>query len=162
MRNNKEKEIDLMKKKYLSIFCAMTITTSMMTGVNFVSAEEPETQESSGTESTESIPGTEETEIILSDETIMVDGAEISSDSSAAVYSGAELIYYKAGQDALYGEGDEEDGHTEEEADENAVITIAQPGTYRVTGSIAKGQISIDLGEDSREDESAVVNLILD
>lgn len=106
----------------------------------------------------------EETEMVitLSDEEIQVDGAAISNDSSAAVYAGAELVYYLAGQDATYGEGEEEDGHTPEEAAEHTVVTITEPGTYRVTGKISKGQIAIDLGEDSREDENAVVNLILD
>lgn len=103
-----------------------------------------------------------ETLITLSDEGIQVDGAEISTDSSASVYAGAEMIYYLAGQDAVYGEGDEEDGHTPEETAEHTVVTITAPGTYRVTGSISRGQIAIDLGEDSREDETAVVNLILD
>ncbi|MCI6429320.1 MAG: carbohydrate-binding domain-containing protein, partial [Lachnospiraceae bacterium] len=83
-------------------------------------------------------------------------------DDSAAVYGGADIVYYKAGQDETYGEGGEEDGHTQEEAAENTVITIATPGTYRVTGSLSKGQIAVDLGEDAKEDETAVVNLILD
>lgn len=104
----------------------------------------------------------EATVIELSDENVLVDGTEISADTEAAVYAGAEIIYYKAGQDAVYGEGDEDDGHTEEEAAEQTVITITQPGTYKVTGSISKGQIAVDLGEESREDSSAVVNLILD
>lgn len=73
-----------------------------------------------------------ETLITLSDEGIQVDGAEISTDSSASVYAGAEMIYYLAGQDAVYGEGDEEDGHTPEEAAEHTVVTITAPGTYRV------------------------------
>lgn len=104
----------------------------------------------------------EETVITLSDKGIMVDGAEISQDQDSAVYAGAEMVYYHAGQDTAYGEGDEEDAHTEEEAAEHTVITITEPGTYRVTGSISRGQIAVDLGEDSREDEDAVVTLILD
>lgn len=100
--------------------------------------------------------------INLSDSQILVDGEEISDEASEAVYVGAEIVYYKAGQDATYGAGNESDGHTEEEAAAQTVITITQPGTYRVTGSISKGQIAVDLGEESREDRSAVVNLILD
>ncbi|MDO4322203.1 MAG: carbohydrate-binding domain-containing protein [Lachnospiraceae bacterium] len=120
-----------------------------------------EAQDASGEESeTQSAAG--ETVIILSDEGVLVDGAEISQDEASAVYAGAEMVYYHAGQDTAYGAGDETDGHTEEEAAEHTVITITQPGTYRVTGSISRGQIAVDLGEDSREDENAVVTLILD
>ncbi|MDY5871105.1 MAG: carbohydrate-binding domain-containing protein, partial [Lachnospiraceae bacterium] len=43
----------------------------------------------------------------------------------------------------------------------HTVITITQPGTYEVSGKISSGQIAVDLGEDSKEDSEAVVNLIL-
>lgn len=105
---------------------------------------------------------TGETLIELSDEKIMVAGEEISEDTAEAVHVGAEIIYYEAGHDATYGEGDESDAHTPEEAAEHTVVTITQPGTYRVTGSISKGQIAVDLGEDAEDDENAVVSLILD
>ena len=147
-----------MKKKYLAMLCAVTVTVSMMTCGGTVFAEE---NTAAGAMQQE-VQAESETEILLSDEGITVNGEQISSNASDAVYGGAQIVYYKSGQDALYGEGDEEDGHTEEEAAEHTVITITAPGTYRVKGSISKGQIAIDLGEDSREDESAVVNLILD
>jgi len=91
-----------------------------------------------------------------------VDGEAISTDSESAVYAGADIVYYKEGQDSTYGAGNEDDGHSEEEAAEHTVVTITKAGTYRVSGTLSKGQIAIDLGEDSRDDESAVVNLILD
>lgn len=103
-----------------------------------------------------------ETAIELSDEQILVNGAEITSDTSAAVYAGAEIVYYEEGHDETYGEGDEGDGHSAEEAAAYTVITITQPGTYRVSGTISKGQIAVDLGEDAEDDEAAIVNLILD
>lgn len=105
---------------------------------------------------------TEECKIELSDDSILVDGEAISTDSESAVYAGADIVYYKEGQDSTYGAGDEDDGHSEEEAAEHTVVTITKAGTYRVSGTLSKGQIAIDLGEDSRDDESAVVNLILD
>lgn len=105
---------------------------------------------------------TEECKITLSDDGILVDGEAISTDSESAVYAGADIVYYKEGQDSTYGAGNEDDGHSEEEAAEHTVITITKAGTYRVSGTLSKGQIAIDLGEDSRDDESAVVNLILD
>lgn len=105
---------------------------------------------------------TEECKIELSDDSILVDGEAISTDSESAVYAGADIVYYKEGQDSTYGAGGEDDGHSEEEAAEHTVVTITKAGTYRVSGTLSKGQIAIDLGEDSRDDESAVVNLILD
>ena len=105
---------------------------------------------------------TEECKIELSDDGILVDGEAISTDSESAVYAGADIVYYKEGQDSTYGAGNEDDGHSEEEAAEHTVVTITKAGTYRVSGTLSKGQIAIDLGEDSRDDESAVVNLILD
>ena len=105
---------------------------------------------------------TEECKIELSDDGILVDGEAISKNPEDAVYAGADIVYYKEGQDSTYGAGDAEDGHSEEEAAEHTVVTITKAGTYRVSGTLSKGQIAIDLGEDSREDENAVVNLILD
>ena len=105
---------------------------------------------------------TEECKITLSDDGILVDGEAISTDSESAVYAGADIVYYKEGQDSTYGAGNEDDGHSEEEAAEHTVVTITKAGTYRVSGTLSKGQSAIDLGEDSRDDESAVVNLILD
>ena len=105
---------------------------------------------------------TTECKIELSDNGILVDGEAISENPEDSVYAGADIVYYKEGQDSTYGAGDEDDGHSEEEAAEHTVITITKAGTYRVSGTLSKGQITIDLGEDSRDDESAVVNLILD
>ena len=44
---------------------------------------------------------TEECKITLSDDGILVDGEAISTDSESAVYAGADIVYYKKGQDAL-------------------------------------------------------------
>ena len=117
-----------------------------------------DTDEASNTAETKN----EECKIELSDNGILVDGEAISENPEDSVYVGADIIYYKEGQDSTYGAGDEDDGHSEEEAAAHTVITIAKAGTYRVSGTLSKGQIAIDLGEDSRDDESAVVNLILD
>ena len=105
---------------------------------------------------------TNECLITLSDDQILVDDSEISTDPSSAVYAGAPIVYYQEGQGELYGEGDAEDEHSAQEAAEHTVITITQPGTYRVTGSISRGQIAVNLGEEAEEEEAASVNLILD
>lgn len=102
------------------------------------------------------------TVIKLSDTTITVDGQAASSDSSSAVYTGADIVYYKAGQGSSYGEGTAADEHTAEEAAAHTVVTITEPGTYRVSGKLSAGQLAIDLGEDAASDPNAVVTLILD
>lgn len=159
-------EGDGMKKKRIAMLCAMTVIAATVGGVCTVSAEESQSEEhvitENGAEQTTLEENSDVTEIVLSDDGITVNGEALLEDDSAAVYGGADIVYYKAGQDETYGEGGEEDGHTQEEAAENTVITIAAPGTYRVTGSLSKGQIAVDLGEDAKEDETAVVNLILD
>ncbi len=99
--------------------------------------------------------------VVLSDEIITVDGMEVSENKEDAVYAGADIIYYEEGKDKTYGEGEKKDAHSAQEAEEHTVLTITQPGTYEVSGKISHGQIAVDLGEDSRKDEDAVLNLIL-
>ena len=104
----------------------------------------------------------EESTIELSDSGILVDGKAISEDTTSAVYGGADIVYYEDGKDDTYGEGTDEDAHTQEEAEKHEVITITQSGVYRVNGTLSAGQIAIDLGEDAKEDEEAKVTLIMD
>ena len=100
-----------------------------------------------------------ETVITLSDDSITVQGNE------AAVHTSNDIIYYED-RDAYesgypYGEGTAADKHAADEAAAHTVVNITQPGAYRVTGKLSAGQIRVDLGEDAYEDESAVVELIL-
>lgn len=101
------------------------------------------------------------TEIILSDEGIAVDGGQ----ETAAVFTTNDIIYYedKETYDSgkPYGEGEDWEKHTAEEASAHTVVNITQPGAYRVSGKLSAGQIRIDLGEDAREEKDAVVELIL-
>lgn len=103
-----------------------------------------------------------ETAIVLLDSGTMVDGKAISQSASDAVYQGADIVYYKADQGSSYGEGTENDEHSAEEAAAHNVITITKPGTYRVSGTLSKGQLAIDLGAEAADDPTAVVTLILD
>lgn len=100
--------------------------------------------------------------IELSDETILVDGVKASSDKENAVYKANDIVYYEEGHDFTYGEGTKEDEHSKEEADKHTVVHITKPGTYTISGELSYGQIAIDLGEEAKKDETAVVNLILD
>lgn len=102
------------------------------------------------------------TEIVLSDDSIRVNGGE----ETKAVFTSRDIIYYedRTSYDSgnPYGEGTPEERHSSEEADAHTVVNITQPGTYRVRGKLSKGQIRVDLGEDAGETPNAVVNLILD
>ena len=61
--------------------------------------------------------------------------------------------------DILY----DETGHSEGEAGKShTVIHINAPGTYILSGKLELGQIAVDLGEDAKNDPSAVVTLVLD
>lgn len=104
----------------------------------------------------------EETVIRLSDAGVTVNGQAASSDPGSAVYVGAKIVYYEAGRGSDYGEGTAADEHTAEEAAAHTVVTITQPGTYRVSGVLSAGQLAVDLGNNAAEDPTAVVVLILD
>ncbi len=99
--------------------------------------------------------------IKMSDEQILVDGNAVSTSDTDAVYAANDIVFYLEGQDFTYGEGTEEDEHSQSEADTHTVVHITQPGNYVVSGSLSKGQIAVDLGEDAKDDENAVVTLIL-
>ncbi len=106
-------------------------------------------------------PKIEGTQINLSDNKITVDGQEITSDTTQAVYSANDIVFYLAGQDFTYGEGQKQDEHEQSEADAHTVVHITKPGRYVLSGTLSLGQIAIDLGEDAETDPSAVVTLIL-
>ena len=102
------------------------------------------------------------TEIRLSDEGITVNGGE----ETDAVFTSRDIIYYEDKETYEsgnpYGEGEEWERHTAEEAAAHRVVNITEPGAYWVTGKLSAGQIRIDLGKDAYEDENAVVELILE
>ena len=101
------------------------------------------------------------TPLVLSDSGVTLDGQAVTAGTEAVTLT-HDIVYYQSGQGEDYGEGSEADGHTAEEAEAHSVVTIRQPGTYRVSGSLSAGQLAIDLGEDAKEDPEAVVTLILD
>ena len=94
---------------------------------------------------------------------ITVGGQNVSEDS---VFISNDIIYYEdmtaypSGNP--YGEGAAHERHSADEAAAHTVVNITQPGTYRISGSMEKGQIRVDLGEDAFENPEAVVTLILD
>lgn len=100
--------------------------------------------------------------LTLSDNGITLDGEAVTDDSSAAVYTANDIVFYPEGKDFTFGEGTEADEHSQEEADAHTVVHITQPGAYVLTGSLSAGQIAVDLGEEAEEDPNAVVTLVLD
>lgn len=114
-----------------------------------------------GCQKAEETPVIEGTKINLSDKEITVDGNAVTTDSSQAVYTANDIVFYLEGQDFTYGEGEKADEHTQEEADAHTVVHISKPGTYVLNGELSKGQIAVDLGEDAETNPEAVVTLVL-
>ena len=102
------------------------------------------------------------TDVLLNDEKITAGGKEVTRDPNQSVYVANDVVYYEAGKDFTYGEGTEKDAHGKEEADAHTVLHVTAAGTYRLKGTLSKGQIAVDLGKDAKDDPKAVVTLILD
>jgi len=151
--------------KVLSVFLVLCLLTGC--GSEPVATVAP-TQETTvptqpAAEQTEVLPSRFDsiTEIQLSDDGISVNGGE----ETDAVFTSHDIIYYED-RDTYesgnpYGEGEDWQRHTAEEAAAHLVVNITAPGAYRVSGKLSAGQIRIDLGEESYEDPRAVVKLIL-
>ncbi len=114
-----------------------------------------------GCQKTEKTPEIEGIKINLSDNEITVDGKTVTNDSAQAVYTANDIVFYLAGQDFKYGEGEKADEHEQSEADAHTVVHITKPGTYVLSGELSQGQIAVDLGEDAEENPEAVVTLVL-
>ncbi len=102
------------------------------------------------------------TAITLDDSGITVNGKAASQQKNEAVYTANDIVYYEQGHDFTYGEGDETDAHSAEEANNHTVVHIQKAGTYRLSGTLSAGQIAVDLGKDADDKPSDVVTLILD
>ena len=100
-------------------------------------------------------------EIRLSDSGITVDG-DPAAQEGQAVTVGRDIVYYEEGKDFTYGEGEAADAHSAEDAAAHTVVHITEPGVYRLSGKLSRGQIAVDLGEGAEDDPAAVVTLILD
>lgn len=100
--------------------------------------------------------------LTLSDSEITLDGQALTQNGEGAVTLSHDIVYYRDGTDDSYGEGTEADMHTAGEADAHTVVTIREPGTYRVSGTLSAGQLAVDLGDGAKRDRSAVVTLVLD
>lgn len=120
---------------------------------------------SAAIQAAEAKPETKEIQIQLSDEGITVDGAPAAADEGD-VYVSRDIVYYERRETYdsgnPYGEGEEKDRHSAQEAAQHAVVHIGKAGVYRISGKLSHGQIAVDLGKDAKTDPEAVVTLILD
>lgn len=97
--------------------------------------------------------------LTLSDSGVTLDGQP---PEEGAVTVTHDIVYYHDGTDDSYGEGTEADMHAAGEADAHTVVTIREPGVYRVSGKLSAGQLAVDLGGEAKYDPEAVVTLVLD
>lgn len=151
--------------KKLCLLLAMTLAVGL-TGCQKTEADtKTETKQETSADVDETVEGviaeTDAVKIELSNSEILVDGEKISEDTESAVYKANDIIFYLEGQGIEYGEGTEADEHSQIEADAHTVVHITKPGTYEISGTMDAGQIFVDLGEDAKENPTAVVNLIL-
>ena len=154
-----------MKKRIVSLLLSLTLAVSMTACGNPQIEKESETV--SEELNSDSIAKGVEIEIegasyiTLSDEAITIDGKKATSNEQKTVYVANDIVYYEDGKDFTYGEGEEKDAHSKEEADKHTVVHITKPGTYVLSGKLSAGQIAVDLGDDAKDDEEAVVTLVL-
>lgn len=151
-------------KKILSTVLAFALCLSALAGCN---AQKDDNSQSDSGQSGEKTDYSDAKQVVFSESGITVDGKTVAEGEEAGGVSvGGEIIYYhnmdsyKSGN--IYGEGGDGDKHTEEEAAAHTLVTITEAGTYRISGTLSRGQLAVDLGEDAVSDPSAVVTLVLD
>ena len=154
-------------KKLLSTVLALALCLSAFAGCSAQQGGNSQSESSGSSQSGIQTEYSDAKQIVLSDDGITVDGKTVAAgESESCVTVGGEIIYYhdmdnyESGNE--YGDGDDEDKHTEAEAAAHTLVTITEAGIYRVSGTLSKGQLAVDLGEDAVTDPAAVVTLVLD
>ena len=99
--------------------------------------------------------------IELSNSEILVNGEKISEDTESAVYKANDIIFYLEDQGFTYGKGTKKDEHSQIEANAHTVVHITEPGIYEFSGTLEAGQIFVDLGDGTKNEEEAVATLVL-
>lgn len=137
-------------KKFLSTMLAVAICILAFAGCNNrqegVMQSESSNSSQSGAEATKDFAGKE---IVFDDTAVTVEGEKVESGAEKeGVSVGGDIIYYHdmdyyvSGNE--YGDGDNSDKHTAEEAAGHTLVTITKAGTYRISGSL-KGSLRLTL-----------------
>ncbi len=151
---------DIMRK--LSVLAILMIVLFVFTACGNDISETEKSATPTQVQVTETqLPDDGVVDISLSDKEILVDGKTAESDTSGAVYTANDIVYYEEGKDFTYGEGTAEEAHSAKEAKAHTVVHITKAGEYKLSGKLSKGQIAVDLGEDAKENPDAVVTLVL-
>lgn len=105
---------------------------------------------------------TDAVQIVLDDAGVTVNGEAAANSDENAVYVSNDIIYYED-KDSYesgnpYGEGEDADKHSAEEAVAHTVVNITQPGTYHVTGTLSAGQIFVNVGEEETDKVTLILN----
>ena len=159
---NKQEEYSMKK---LCLLLAMI----MVLGLAGCGKSETKTDAKKETASQTNDEGITEEEIVFSDivkielsnSEILVNGEEISEDTESAVYKANDIIFYLEDQGITYGEGTKKDEHSQIEANAHTVVHITEPGVYEVSGTLEAGQIFVDLGDGTKDEEEAVATIVL-
>lgn len=105
---------------------------------------------------------TDAVQIVLDDAGVTVNGEAAATSDENAVYVSNDIIYYED-KDTYesgntYGEGEDADKHSVEEAAAHTVVNITQSGTYQVTGVLSAGQIFVNVGEEETDKVTLILN----
>lgn len=158
-----------MKTKYYARAAALLTAFAFLSGCGAATSDQPPSP--SASQPAQSVEGEKtayegEVSITLSDGGVLVNAEAVTGDETAPVYAAHDIVYYEDRDNYdsgnPYGEGEAADRHTAEEAESHTVVHITAPGVYRVSGTLSRGQIAVDLGEDAKLDPDAVVTLVLD
>ncbi len=150
-----------MRKKIISIAIVLVLTVALTACGKKEDGEGKTQKETMVTENPGELNIEGASYLVLSDEEITLDGKNLTTRKEDAVYADKDIVYYEEGRDFTYGAGSKEDEHSAKEAAAHTVVHITKPGTYVVSGTLAAGQIAVDLGEDAKDDADAVVTLVL-
>lgn len=160
MIKGKLKKEGITVKRYLAILLSVCLLTGCAAKKE-VQPSEPTQQTTAAATQPQAAQDDGAVEIMLSDDGISVNG----TGETETVYTSHDIIYYEEKDEYEsgnpYGEGESWERHSAEEAAAHTVVNITAPGTYRVSGTLSKGQLRIDLGEAAYDDPNAIVNLIL-
>lgn len=152
-----------MKKLYLLLMLTMVVSLTAC-GTSDKKTDSKQDSASVTSESEETVEEaviSDAVKIELSNSEILVNGEKISENTEDAVYKANDIIFYLENQGIEYGDGKKADEHSQIEADAHTVVHITEPGTYEISGTMEAGQIFVDLGDGTKNDEEAVATLIL-